>query len=50
MKTDDVIKELKSLDLIKQPLTQVEDLLNNIKDIGFMLETLHKGKSLIRAR
>lgn len=50
MTVEDIIFELKSLDLKTQPVERVVELLQQIGKIGFMVVTFHRGKSLMRAR
>ena len=50
MTVEEIIDELKSLDLKTLPTDRVVELLQQVGSIGFMFVTFHRGKSLMRAR
>ena len=50
MGIDEIISELKDLELSSNPEIRVRELLGQVGGIGYMLVTFHKGKSIIRAR
>ncbi|WP_299764567.1 hypothetical protein [uncultured Dokdonia sp.] len=50
MEIDNIIEEFKQLDLSKYPDAEIRDLFNKIGPVGAVIVTLHKGKSVMRAR
>lgn len=46
----DTLDELSSLDLSKYPLDEVKSLIRQIGKFGAIVETLHQGKTIMRAR
>lgn len=50
MEIEDVIEQLKQLDLTTYPKDQILDLFNKIGPMASIVVTFHKGKSVIRAR
>lgn len=50
MKIDKIISEFKALKLETKPTHKVKELLRQVGNIGYMSVTLHKGKSIMRAR
>lgn len=50
MEIDTVIENLKSLDLSKYPKDEILELFKNVGKIGSIVVTLHRGKSVMRAR
>ena len=50
MTIDEVIANLKSLDLDTNPEKEVQELISRVGNVGYMSVSLHKGKSIMRAR
>lgn len=50
MEIDKVIAEYKKLDLSKYPEEEINDLFNEVGNIGTIIVTFHRGKSVMRAR
>lgn len=50
MEIEEIISTLKGLDLSTNPEEEIKQLLSNVGAIGYMVVTLHKGKSIMRAR
>lgn len=50
MEADKLIKELKKLNLSEYPENEIRRLLNEIGHIGSIVVTLHREKSVMRAR
>lgn len=47
---EEIVAKLSSLDLSKYPEKEVKQLLNAIGKVGYIVFTLHPGKTIIRAR
>lgn len=50
MTIDNIIDALKNLNLDNDPALETIELLKQVGEVGYMLVTYHKGKSIIRAR
>lgn len=50
MEINNIIEELKKLDLSQYPKDEIKELFNQIGQIGSIVVTYHKGKSVMRAR
>jgi len=50
MDIKETIKKLKELDLSKYPKEEIENLIKTVGEIGCIIVTFHKGKSVMRAR
>jgi hypothetical protein len=50
MTIDNIIAALKNLNLDNDPALETMELLKQVGEVGYMLVTYHKGKSIIRAR
>lgn len=50
MEINEVIEKFKQLDLSKYPVNEIKELFNQIGQIGAVVVTYHKGKSVMRAR
>lgn len=50
MTIDNIISELKNLNLDEEPADKVRDLIKQVGKVGYILVTFHKGKSIMRAR
>ena len=50
MKIEDIITEFRGLELKLNPVEKVYELFSQLGRIAYMEVTLHKGKSIIRAR
>ena len=50
MEIDKIIENLKKLDLSRYPVTEINEYFNQVGNIGAIIVTFHKGKSVMRAR
>lgn len=50
MTIDNIIAALKNLNLDDEPALETRELLKQVGEVGYMLVTFHKGKSVMRAR
>lgn len=50
MTTDEIIENLKKLDLSNYPDQAIIDLLNKLGQVAYIVVTYHRGKSIIRVR
>ena len=50
MEIEKVIEQFKQLDLSKYPYAEIKDLFNKVGQVGAVIVTFHKGKSVMRAR
>lgn len=50
MIVSDIIKKMSDLDLSKYPFTETQELIRSLGKNGYLIFTLHYGKSLTRAR
>lgn len=50
MEIDNIIAELKNLDLTTEPTAKITDLFSKVGKVGYIIITLNKGKTLMRAR
>lgn len=50
MTVDEIIKKLKELNLSTYPIDEIKNLLNKLGEVGHVVVSYHKGKSIIRVR
>lgn len=50
MKTDKIISRLKNLNLSNYPEKEIKELIKEVGQLGVIIVTYHKGKSVMRAR
>jgi hypothetical protein len=49
-KVSDILKEIKKVDLSLYPFAEIQELIRSLGKSGYLIFTLHYGKSLTRAR
>lgn len=47
---DEIISELKNLELSKQPINEIQKLITQVGKVGYMRVVVHKGATFMRAR
>lgn len=50
MEIEQIITKIRGLDLSTYPKKEIEDLIKKVGNIGYIIVTFHKGKSVMRAR